>query len=99
LRFDQALRGGKLVRPDTLDRVWTATDQSLASPGGGYGMGFGVSNGPLGRVVGHSGGFPGISSVLDMHLDSGFAVAVLSNYDGGSQTIESKANELLARRK
>lgn len=99
LRFDQALRAGKLVRKETLEMMLTPTPPSLSSPVGGYGMGFSVVNGPLGRVVGHSGGFPGISSSLDVHLDSGFTVAVLSNYDGGSQVIQSKVNELLARRK
>lgn len=99
LRFDQALRSGKLVRKETLETMWTPSPPSQSSPGGGYGMGFGVVNGPLGRVVGHNGGFPGISAGLDIHLDTGFTVAVLSNYDGGAQTIQSKANELLARRK
>jgi CubicO group peptidase (beta-lactamase class C family) len=98
LRFDQALRSGKLIRKETLEQMWTPTPASQSSPGGGYGMGFGVASGPLGRVVGHSGGFPGISAALDMHLDSGFTVAVLSNYDGGAMTIQSKVNELLGRR-
>jgi hypothetical protein len=33
------------------------------------------------RIVGHNGGFPGINGQLDMYLDSGYTVAVLSNYD------------------
>jgi len=41
----------------------------------------------LPRVVGHSGGFPGISSNLSMFLDSGYTLAVLSNQDAGSMDI------------
>src|SRR5260370_14760962 len=39
------------------------------------------------RIVGHSGGGPGISSNLDMYPDLGYAVAVTSNYDNGMQPI------------
>jgi len=35
------------------------------------------------RVVGHTGGFPGICSFLYMYLESGHTVVVLSNSDDG----------------
>lgn len=97
LKFSQAMRGSQLVNKDATARMWTATPQS--GPGMGYGFGFGVFATPAGRVVGHSGGFPGINSVLQMYLDSGFTLAAMSNYDGGAQLVEQKVTELLARLK
>ena len=38
------------------------------------------------RVVGHSGGAPGINSRLHMYLDIGYTVVVLSNYDPPAAT-------------
>jgi len=56
-------------------------------------------NDKLGRIVGHSGGFVGINSSLDMYLDSGYMVVVLSNYSYGSQAVNQKIRELLLRLK
>lgn len=36
------------------------------------------------RIIGHGGGFPGISSNLSMYPDLGYTVAVLTNIDRGS---------------
>jgi hypothetical protein len=49
-------------------------------------------------VVGHAGGFPGISGRLEMYLDLGYTVAVLSNYDGAARPIRMRAREILARK-
>lgn len=74
-RFAQALMGGKLVSKEMVKTLTTAKPE-LAS--NGYGYGFSVS--PDGRVVGHSGGFPGISSNLDIHPATGQVMVILSNY-------------------
>ena len=50
------------------------------------------------RVVGHSGGFAGVSANLDMYLESGYIVVVLSNYDRGAPLANGKVRELLAGR-
>jgi hypothetical protein len=47
--------------------------------------------------VGHSGGFPGISSVLDIYLDSGWTIVVLSNVDGGMPPVSQKLREVAGR--
>ncbi len=96
LRFDIALRSHKLLSAESAELVWSVKPD-LNSPD--YGFGFGVSGTPDDRIVGHSGGFPGISSKLDMYLDSGYTVAVMSNYDRGSHPVSSKARELIAARK
>ena len=58
-----------------------------------YGFGFGVQEG--GRVVGHSGGFNGINSQLDIYVGEDYTLAVMSNYGDGAQPIIDKARTLM----
>jgi CubicO group peptidase (beta-lactamase class C family) len=103
LRFDQALRGsggegGKLVSSEMLATLWTPKP---ASPNYGYGfqLDWTASSGDEGkdRIVGHGGGFPGISSVLDMHPDTGLTFIAMCNYDDAAVIANRKCRELLAR--
>jgi hypothetical protein len=55
----------------------------------------GLEEGIAGYSVGHSGGFPGINSTLRMYLDSGFTIAVLSNYDNAVSLVRSRLEELI----
>jgi len=91
-RFDQALRAGRLLAPASLERLWRA-DPEQNSPG--YGYGFGVQTTPAGRLVGHSGGFTGISADLGMYLDAGYTMIVLSNDSEGAPPVYEKARELI----
>lgn len=90
-KFALALLAGKYVSPKTRDLMWT--DHLKA----GYGFGFTVEDGPAGKVVGHSGGFDGINSRLDIYLDSGYIVAVMSNVDMGAGPLARKLGQDLAR--
>ena len=90
-RFARALEKGGLVSKESLERMWA--DHS----GAGYGYGFGVETGSNGKVVGHSGGFDGISGNLDIYVDRGYIVSVLSNYSEGAIAISNRVGELLAR--
>ncbi len=90
-RFARAIQAGKLVSTDSLKILWK--DYAGAS----YGYGFTIVEGPNGKVVGHSGGFPGINGKLDIYLDKGYIVAVLSNYDNGASPVAQKISQLLAR--
>jgi CubicO group peptidase (beta-lactamase class C family) len=90
-RFALALLGGKYVSKESLKAMWT--DQL----GANYGYGFSVSQGPEGKVVGHSGGFDGINSNLSIYLDSGYIVAVMSNIDNGASPVARKIGHLLGR--
>jgi CubicO group peptidase (beta-lactamase class C family) len=94
LAFAEALRKGTLVGPATAERLWTAKPD-LGSPE--YGFGFGAATDALGRSVGHSGGFSGISSVLDIYLDSGWTFVVLSNVDDGAVPVAQKLREVAGR--
>ena len=90
-KFALALLAGKLVSPETLRLMWT--DHLKAN----YGFGFTVEDGPASKVVGHSGGFDGINSKLDIYLDAGYIVAVMSNVDMGAGPLARKLGQWLAR--
>ena len=75
LRFDRALRGGKLLPPQTVEMLMTAKPELGASA---YGYGFDV-NATYG-TAGHAGGFQGISNNIDFFVQSGWTAIVLSNY-------------------
>jgi CubicO group peptidase (beta-lactamase class C family) len=94
LAFAEAMRAGTLVSPATRQQLWSPKPE-LHSPE--YGFGFGVGKDALGRNVGHSGGFPGISSVLDIYPDTGWTIVVLSNVDNGSPAAEGKMKEAAGR--
>ena len=94
LAFAEAMRKGKLVSAAAAERLWSAKPD-LQSPD--YGYGFGVGKDALGRRAGHSGGFPGIASVLDIYLDTGWTVVVLSNVDGGMEPVAQKLRETASR--
>jgi CubicO group peptidase (beta-lactamase class C family) len=93
LAFSEALRKGALVSPPTLARL-TSAKPELQSPS--YGFGFGVGQDPLGRGAGHSGGFPGIGSILDIYFETGWTVVVLTN-DGSMPAVSQKLREVAGR--
>ncbi len=90
-KFAMALVNEKLVSKESLNLLWTD------SSNGSYGYGFSIKKGASGKVVGHSGGFPGINSNLDIFLDNGYVVVVMSNYDNGAIPLGTKINHLIAR--
>jgi CubicO group peptidase (beta-lactamase class C family) len=90
-KFALALLSGRYVSKESLKAMWT--DHLKAD----YGYGFSVSESPAGKVVGHGGGFDGINSNLDIYLDSGFIVAVMSNVDQGASPVARKIGGFLAR--
>ena len=98
--FDQALRSGKLIKKETFERLLNANgaekNDSKADKRA-YGFGFQTEwkNGQ--RIVGHSGGFPGINSNLDMYLESGWTVVVLRNYDSGASAVSDHLKDWLTR--
>jgi hypothetical protein len=89
-RFAEALKAGRLVSAASV-RLLTTPKPELESPT--YGFGFVIDEG--GKVVGHSGGFPGINSQLDIYVGEDYTLAVMSNYGGGAQPIIDKARSLI----
>ena len=92
--FANALLNHELLSEDTTELLLTPKPELQSDS---YGYGFGIEDHDGHRVVGHSGGFSGISAKLELHLDTGYVVAVLSNQDGGTQIVLSKLRELLTR--
>jgi CubicO group peptidase (beta-lactamase class C family) len=90
-RYALALLAGDLVSEESRETMWT--DHF----GAGYGYGFGIQEGPNGKVVGHSGGFSGINSNLDIMLDRGYIVAVMSNFGDAASPIASRIAALISR--
>jgi CubicO group peptidase (beta-lactamase class C family) len=79
IRFAEALREDKLLKPETLQAA--TTTQVAMGPAAGYGYGFGenVVNGT--RAFGHNGGAPGMSAELMIFPELGYEVAVAANMD------------------
>jgi len=95
LKFDQAMRSDRLLRRETRERLWTpvpgATDGTVQ-----WGYGFITrSDNKLGKVVFHSGGFLGISSILEMYVETGFTVVILSNLTSGLDAVRGKIPAIL----
>ena len=72
----------------------TTPKPDVNSPNYGYGFDLGGQTG----IVGHSGGFPGISSNLDIFKGSGYVAVVMSNYGGASQPVVEKIRTLVKSR-
>lgn len=79
LRFSEALRKNKLLNAELTNTVVSGK----VSPGEGtsakYAYGFEEKQIVGHRIVGHSGGAPGMNGELDIYLDNDYTVVVLSN--------------------
>jgi len=93
VRFAEALKAGKLVSPKTFE-LMTTPKPEVNSPQYGYGFSVDTQTG----VVGHSGGFPGISSNLDIFKGTGYVAVVLSNYGGASQPVVERIRTVVRSR-
>ena len=79
-RFAVAVLGHQLLDAKYTQLALSAQAKTgLGGDASGYGFQIEPVNGHA--VVGHRGGFPGISASLFMYPDDGYVVAVLSNYD------------------
>jgi CubicO group peptidase (beta-lactamase class C family) len=79
LKFDRMFRKHKLLSRKYTDIIITPKVDTVWGTRYGYGFGSEKVNGK--RIVGHGGDTIGISTELDMYLDQGYTVIVLSNYD------------------
>ncbi|HSK10972.1 MAG TPA: serine hydrolase [Vicinamibacterales bacterium] len=79
LKFAEALRGGRLVSKATFEKMSRAHEKTPT--GGAYGYAMNVADIYGRTVVGHGGGFPGVSAQLYIVLDTPYAAVVLSNQD------------------
>jgi CubicO group peptidase (beta-lactamase class C family) len=94
LRFAEALRRHRLISASTADQV-LADQVDGQRPGEHYAMGFITRRNAQERIVGHSGGFPGVDAQVDIYLDSGWTVVVLANYEGVGEPVARHIETLL----
>ena len=78
LRFGNALREGRLVKPEILTLMTTPKSEIP------YGYGFQLFPG---NRVGHTGGAPGQSTLFALDLKGGYSVMILSNQDGAVDAV------------
>jgi D-alanyl-D-alanine carboxypeptidase len=79
-KFADALLGHRLLNAETTRLAMSAkTKTGIANDA--VGLGFQVEDVNGHAIVGHRGGFPGISASFFMYPDDGYVVIVLSNYD------------------
>ena len=89
-RFARALETDRLISAGSRAFLWRDR------PPNDYGAGFTVSQSAAGRVIGHDGVFPGISSQLDIYPDRGWVVVVLGNQDAASAGLGAAIRGLVA---
>jgi len=90
LKFDKALRTNKIIDATQTALLLTPKPE-LNSPNYGYGFEFD----PEHNMVGHGGGFSGISVNLGMNIKNGYTVIVLSNYSHVAQFVAMRIVDLL----
>ena len=90
VKWDAALRDGKLVKPETLKQAFTsgALDDGTAHD---YGFGWMIGKHLKRTLLSHSGGWAGASTYIGRYVDDGVTVVVLSN-------LESMATGMLGNR-
>ena len=91
-KFSRALRSHVLLSPESTQLLLAGKVERSDMPGRKYAYGFGERYNQGRRIVGHGGGFPGISTHFEFSPESGDTVIVLSNYD---PPITAKVTEVI----
>jgi CubicO group peptidase (beta-lactamase class C family) len=81
VRFGVALMDGKLLKPETLTQMWTASGKPGLSNGRPtpYGMGFGIVSADGEKIIAHGGSQQGTATSMEFIPGKRFAVAVFIN--------------------
>ncbi|UCG61200.1 MAG: beta-lactamase family protein [Candidatus Zixiibacteriota bacterium] len=96
LKFDIALRSNELLSKEYFDLISTAKVDRDENRG--YGYFFEEKFVGDERIIGHGGGAAGIHANLAMFMNSGWTVAMMSNYDFGLRGLRGKAEQLLTQK-
>jgi CubicO group peptidase (beta-lactamase class C family) len=95
-KFHHALLSHKLINAESLKTVWTGRmDYHENSK---YAYGFAVKEYNGARIVGHGGGWLGITNKMDMYPDLGLTVVILNNIDSDPNALAFKLREWLTQR-
>ena len=92
LKFSIALKNQKLLGSKSLELLWTGSKQNAR-----YGGGFEINRYNKTRIVGHGGGWFGVTNRMEIYPDLGYTVVILSNYDSDPTSITNKLREWLTQ--
>ncbi len=96
LNFSNCLMNHQLLNFELTDVLLEGkVDSPNLGDGAEYGYGFGVRMMNSHRIVGHGGGAPGVCSNLDIFLDLGYTVVILSNSDYDCHPVKTRIRETL----
>jgi D-alanyl-D-alanine carboxypeptidase len=87
-RFYEALVGGELLRPEQLDQMKTTVP--IPNAPAAYGLGLASEPSKCGRVLGHSGGVPGYTSIAYSSADASHQAIVLINTSPASSRLADR---------
>lgn len=94
-RFAEALLRGQLLSEEMTTKVMTGYLPTEYDGRHGYGLETRIWNGV--RIVGHGGGFTGVSNQVDFYPDLGYVLVVLGNSDAsGTEAIANRVRTLIA---
>lgn len=96
--FSKALLGNVLVSKEMTDKLFTEQEAIYSDENStlGYGYGFFVESISGCKIIGHDGGFPGVSNRLDIYPDKEFIFVALANDDGGGAALTREVRNLIA---
>lgn len=89
VRFASALNTGRLLRPDTCQKMWTRQTK-LDGSKSSYGLGWKISQHHGRKMVSHSGGQAGTSTLLVLFPESGTSVAIMCNLQNVALTATAR---------
>lgn len=95
IKWDEALRANKLVKPATLQEAFTS---SIANDGKETGYGFGwfvVNDTTNGKMVQHTGGWPGFRNAFIRYTEKHRTLLVLRNSEIEFRGIQPAVNSIL----
>jgi D-alanyl-D-alanine carboxypeptidase len=95
LQFVLAVGSGKVLKPETVERMWTAQSTSDGTKSV-FGLGWGVSQRKGKAMVGMNGTEPATTTFLRYFPDSGTGVALLCNAEGAQGLPELLEDILIA---
>ena len=96
VKFNLALLNRKLLNAKSLETVWSGK-MNYNEPDSQYGYGFIVKRYNGTRVIGHGGGWVGITNKFDMYPELGYTVVILNNIDSDPNLIAFKLREWLTQ--
>lgn len=92
LKFDVTLRNHRLISAKMTDQLWIGSTQNSR-----YGGGFEISKYNKTRIIGHAGGWFGITNRMEIYPETGYTVIILSNYDSDPTGIANKLREWITQ--